>query len=56
LDAALTELNLLQPQEKKKLVIAMAKIILSDGKVSIQEHELLRAICASLHIPLPVLS
>ena len=56
LDAALMELNLLHPQEKKKLVIAMAKVILSDGKVKIQEHELLRAICASLHIPLPVLA
>ena len=56
LNVVLTELNLLHPQEKKKLVIAMAKIILSDDKVSIQEHELLRAICASLHIPLPVLA
>ena len=56
LDEALMELNLLHPQEKKKLVIAMAKVILSDGKVKIQEHELLRAICASLHIPLPVLA
>ena len=56
LDAALIELNLLQPQEKRKLVIAMAKIILSDDKISIPEHELLRAICASLHIPLPILS
>ena len=56
LNVVLTELNLLHPLEKKKLVIAMAKIILSDDKVSIQEHELLRAICASLHIPLPVLA
>ena len=56
LDEALKELNTLRPQEKKKLVIALANIILNDGKVTIQEHELLRAICASLHIPLPVLA
>ncbi len=56
LDKALLELNKLRAGEKKKLVIALANIIMSDGKVAIQEHELLRAICASLHIPLPVLA
>lgn len=55
LDRALLKLNSLKASEKRNLVIALAKVILSDEKVTTQEHELLRAICASLHIPLPIL-
>ena len=56
LDKALVELNALKVEEKKKLVIAFVNLIMFDEEVLIQEHELLRAICACLHIPLPVLA
>ncbi|MGH1426914.1 MAG: M48 family metallopeptidase [Arenicella sp.] len=56
LDKALSELNTLKIQEKKRLVITLVNLIMFDEEVLIQEHELLRAICACLHIPLPVLA
>jgi Zn-dependent protease with chaperone function/uncharacterized tellurite resistance protein B-like protein len=55
-DIALERLNSLRGDEKRKLVIALADIIMQDKQFNISEHELLRAICASLHIPLPVLA
>jgi len=55
-DIALERLNLLKADEKRKLVMAIADCVMSDKQITIQEHELLRAICASLHIPLPVLA
>jgi len=56
IDVSLERLNKLKSDEKRKLVIALSEVILHDKKVTISEHELLRAICASLHIPLPVLT
>ncbi len=41
---------------KKTLLQALGKIIGHDGKLSLRESELLRAICASLDCPLPPLA
>src|SRR5262249_17822485 len=49
LDAALNRLDLLSPQAKEQLVQALLKTIASDGKLAIEEAELLRAVCASIH-------
>ena len=56
LDTALFEINKLAIYEKENLVIALSSIISANKEVSLEEHELLRAICASLHVPLPVLA
>jgi len=56
IDVSLDRLNKLKSDEKRKLVIALSEVILHDKKVTISEHEILRAVCASLHIPLPVLA
>jgi len=51
--AALNQLDGLQMPDKQALVSALVLIISHDGKVSPHEAELLRAICATLHCPLP---
>jgi Zn-dependent protease with chaperone function len=51
--AALNQLDGLQMPDKQALVSALVLIISHDGNVSPHEAELLRAICATLHCPLP---
>ena len=55
LDLALNRLDLLQPTAKELLVGAMVQTISHDQRLTVQEAELLRAVCASLHCPLPPL-
>jgi Zn-dependent protease with chaperone function len=55
LDRALTRLDGLATSAKRQLVEALAATISQDGKVSVAEAELLRAICETLHCPLPPL-
>lgn len=55
-DVALVKLNKLRAEDKRQLIIAMSETVMHDGKLSVGEHELLRAICATLHVPLPVLA
>lgn len=55
LDEALKVLNLLKPEQKQKLIKAMATTVSSDGEMVTEEHEMLRAICSLLHVPLPLL-
>jgi hypothetical protein len=55
LDQALTRLDRLQPAAKNLLVQALAATISHDGRMTVAESELLRAICATLHCPLPPL-
>ncbi|MBL8198405.1 MAG: M48 family metallopeptidase [Chromatiales bacterium] len=55
LDRALRCLDGLPPAEKARLVEAMGMTIVHDGQVMRTEAELLRAICALLHCPLPPL-
>jgi len=52
-DTALKQLDRLQMPDKQALVSALVLIISHDSKVSSDEAELLRAICATLHCPLP---
>jgi hypothetical protein len=55
LDTALDRLDELEMHGKQQLLHAMVVTITHDGKVISAEMELLRAVCASLHIPLPML-
>jgi hypothetical protein len=53
LDRALPKLDLLAPMGKELLVKGLTRAIGADGKVAVSEAELLRTICAALHVPLP---
>jgi hypothetical protein len=55
LDLALSRLDQLVPVAKEQLVEALLKTVTHDEKLTIGEAELLRAVCASLHCPLPPL-
>jgi len=55
LDAALARLDQLRLEDKQCLLGAMAAVVVEDGRVVPAEMELLRAICAALRMPLPVL-
>jgi Zn-dependent protease with chaperone function len=55
LDHALTRLDGLQPAAKELLVKALVRTISHDRRMAVAESELLRAICAALHCPLPPL-
>lgn len=56
LDNALRVLDQLIPKDKNRVVMALASIVLDDGQLVTEEHEMLRAICSLLHVPLPILS
>ena len=55
LDQALTRLDRLQPEAKEMLIEALVRTISHDLRMTVPESELLRAICAVLHCPLPPL-
>ena len=55
LDKALVILDQLKPQEKSKVIQALSITVLDDEKVVTAEHEMLRAICSLIHVPLPIL-
>ena len=55
LDQALTRLDRLQPAAKEMLVQALVRTTSHDLRMTVAESELLRAICAVLHCPLPPL-
>lgn len=52
-ESALDDLDGLMPVAKELLIQSLARAIHADGVVSVEEAELLRVICASLHCPLP---
>jgi Zn-dependent protease with chaperone function/uncharacterized tellurite resistance protein B-like protein len=54
-DKALEQLNLTKPLQKPQLLKAMSECVLHDGKLSIAEAELFRAIADSLDCPIPPL-
>jgi hypothetical protein len=56
LDDVLPTLDRLEPMGKELLVEGLVVAISHDGLVSVEESELLRTVCASLHVPLPPLS
>jgi hypothetical protein len=53
LDAALAELAQASAAIKRDLITAVTACIAADGKVTIEESELLRAIAAVLACPVP---
>lgn len=55
LDAALAKLDELRMEDKQRLLRAMANTVAHGGEIVPAEVELLRAVCASLHVPLAVL-
>ena len=55
IDQALARLDRLQPKSKEQLVRGLVTAISHDGRMTVPESELLRAICAVLHCPLPPL-
>ncbi|MBL8268251.1 M48 family metallopeptidase [Steroidobacter sp.] len=55
LDLALSRLDQLAPIMKEQLVEALVKTVTHDQQLTLGESELLRAICATLHCPLPPL-
>jgi hypothetical protein len=55
LDLALSRLDQVAPIVKEQLVEAMVKTVTHDQQLTLGESELLRAVCATLHCPLPPL-
>jgi len=53
LDGALAELAQAAPEVKRAVIAAVTAAIAADGKVTIEESELLRAIAAALACPIP---
>ncbi len=56
LDKALAKLDQLSPNQKSIVVAALVRTVLDDREILTQEHEMLRVICALLHVPIPILS
>jgi Zn-dependent protease with chaperone function len=52
-ERALDDLDGLMPVAKELLIQSLLSAIRADGRVSVEEAELLRVICASLHCPVP---
>ncbi len=55
LNAALAKLALAAPLVKERVIHAFVSCVLADGKVTIQETEVLRAITSSMDCPMPPL-
>jgi Zn-dependent protease with chaperone function len=55
LDLALNKLDRLMPAAKELLLQALVKTIAHDEMLAVAESELLRAVCAALHCPVPPL-
>lgn len=55
LDAVWPALDALEPLGKELLLEGLVAAIGNDGRITVAEAELLRAVCASLHCPLPPL-
>jgi Zn-dependent protease with chaperone function len=53
--AALNALDQLQPLAKQKLIEGLVRTVANDGRLKVEESELLRTTCALLHCPMPIL-
>ena len=53
LDQALDRLDQLSPKAKQQLVAELGNVAMADDSANIDERELLRVICATIHAPLP---
>ncbi len=54
LNQALDKLTQASPEIKRRIVAACVRTISNDGKITVTEGELLRAVCEALYCPLPV--
>jgi hypothetical protein len=54
LDGALDRLDKLRLEGKEKLVRSLIETVTADGSLVVEELELLRAVCAMLHVPMPI--
>lgn len=55
LDESLPRLEQLAPKAKEKLIMGLVETITADHEVTVEEAEILRIICASIRVPLPIL-
>ncbi len=55
LDDALARLDKLRMAGKEILVRSMIETVTADGKLVAEELELMRAVCAMLHVPVPII-
>ncbi|GAB4183405.1 MAG: M48 family metallopeptidase [Wenzhouxiangellaceae bacterium] len=53
LTQALRKLDQLTPEHKEKFVEALIAVGFNDRRMNVRELELVRAVCATLHVPLP---
>jgi hypothetical protein len=56
LDSALPALDQLKPGDKEILVKALIATVMSDDRIAVAEMELLRVVCALIHVPLPMIT
>ena len=56
LDMALSALDQLKPTDKEKFVKALIETVMADDKIAVTELELLRVVCAVIHVPLPMIT
>ncbi len=56
LDNAISRLDELTAKDKSTVVAALVRTVLDDKKVITEEHEMLRVICALIHVPIPLLN
>ncbi len=56
MDKALPRLDELSPEAKQKLVKALIDAVTADNKLRPAELELMRATCAAIHVPIPMLA
>lgn len=55
LDVALSHLDRMAPIAKEQLIEALVRTVAHDQQLTVAEAELLRAVCAAVHCPLPPL-
>ena len=56
LDEALPDIDRLKPADKEILVKALIATVMADDRIAVSEVELLRVICALIHVPLPMIT
>jgi len=55
LERAIAALDKLNPKDKSIVVAGLVRTVLDDKQILTAEHEMLRVICALIHVPIPLL-
>lgn len=55
LERAIAVLDKLNPKDKSIVVAGLVRTVLDDKQILTAEHEMLRVICALIHVPIPLL-